>query len=221
MNRLAKIFGPFVAKITISDRSHNQTLKLPEMDKGTHSIAASEATTLVDEKPQAERTSLTGGPIKYEHDALSNVMLGDGGGFGAASVGANRLPFGYTDQSLVRIPIKMSDVDDVASSGNDVQHEKKGGLFSKFSSKRKEKNEEIVVVMMSRGDYLKYWAKDENGKFRDSVVEPSEGRKEWLRRQLELNEEMKRQDPSLGKGNPKNSYSKSGNVVTAALGAAS
>lgn len=42
-------------------------------------------------------------------------------------------------------------------------------------------------------------AKDKNGQYLDSVVEPPEGRQEWLRQQLELNDEMKKNDPSLGK----------------------
>ena len=188
------------------------------MSKDTQSIAPSEATTLVndDGKQQEERTSLTGGQIKYKHDHHSGMMLGDGGGWAAPGVGANLLPPGYTDKSRVRIPIKRADFEDAPPSsdiGSDIKTEKKGGLFSKFSSKRKEANDDIVVVMMSRGDYLKYWAKGADGKFLDSVVEPPEGRKEWMRKQLELNEEMKRQDPTLGK-TPRGKGFTSGDIVS-------
>lgn len=205
------------------------------MSKDNASIAPSEATTLInDDKPREGRTTLTGKPIKYEHDNLGGMMLGDGGGFAARGVGANLLPPGYTDKSLVRIPIKMSDVEDAPATESDVKTEKKGGFLGMFSSKRKEANEDIKVVMMSRGEYLKYCksdsllaicgmdplritsceclpcgiadtgrvqtgAKGNDGKFLDSVVEPPDGRKELLRKQLELNEEMKRNDPSLGK----------------------
>ena len=41
---------------------------------------------------------------------------------------------------------------------------------------------------MSRGDYLKYWAKGEDGKFKEGVVEPPEGRAEWLANALERQE---------------------------------
>lgn len=174
------------------------------MSKDSQSAAASEASTLVgnngEEDKYQGRTTITGKPIKYDHDNLSNMMLGDGGG-AFPSVGANHLPYGYTDKSLTRIPIKMSDVED-PSEGSDIHdpsEKKKRGFLSKFSSHRKKDNDEIKVVMMSRGDYLKYWAKGNDGKFLDSVVEPPEGRKEWLRKQLELNEEMVRNDPSLGK----------------------
>ena len=43
-------------------------------------------------------------------------------------------------------------------------------------------------MAMSRGDYLKYWAKGDDGKFRDGVVEPPEGRAEWLANALERQE---------------------------------
>lgn len=190
------------------------------MSKDTQSIAPSEATTLVndDVKQQEERTSLTGGQIRYQHDSHSGMMLGDGGGFAAPGVGANLLPPGYTDKSRVRIPIKRVDFEDVPpDQGSDIKTEKKGGLFSKFSSKRKEANDDIVVVMMSRGDYLKYWAKGADGKFLDSVIEPPEGRKEWMRKQLELNEEMKRQDPTLGKAPRRKGFTSADLVNSAAL----
>ena len=187
------------------------------MSKDNHSIAPSEATTLVgdDGKQQQERTTLTGKPIVQQHDHYSGMMLGEGGEFAAPGVGANLLPPGYTDKSRVSIPIKLSDVEDRLSEENPIKPEKKGGLFSKFSSKRREPSEDIKVVMMSRGDYLKYWAKGKDGKFLDSVVEPPKGRKEWLRQQLELNEEMKRNDPTLGK--QKSTALQPGNLVANAL----
>lgn len=171
------------------------------MDKDTHSIAPSEATTLVDDgvKQQEARTTLTGKPITYQHDHHSGMMLSEGGGFAAgAGVGANLLPPGYTDKSRVTIPIRWSDVEDTPGSENPIKTEKKGGLLSKLTSKRRKSDADIVSVIMSRRDYLKYWAKGPDGKFLDSVVEPPEGRKEWVRLQLELNEEMKRSDPTLG-----------------------
>jgi len=46
----------------------------------------------------------------------------------------------------------------------------------------------MKIVAMSRGDYLKYWVKGEDGEFKDSVVEPPEGRAEWLANALERQE---------------------------------
>lgn len=130
------------------------------MSKDSASTAPSEAPTLVDNNNSyVERTNLHGQPITQDHDNLSGVMLGDGGGFAAPGVGANLLPPGYTDKSRVRIPIKWVDVGGKPSgeSASEIKTEKKGGIFGKFSSKRSESIEkEFVMVMMSRGDYLKY-----------------------------------------------------------------
>lgn len=118
-------------------------------------------------------------------------MYAEGGGFGDSGAGANLLPPAFTDKSLVRIPIKLKDL-----NPNPVQEApKKKGFFRKSSSAQ----DEIKVVMMSRGDYLKYWAKGEDGNFLPSVEEPPEGRQRWFEKQLELNEEWKKTDPSLGK----------------------
>lgn len=189
------------------------------MSKDTHSIASSEAATLAGNngKQQEEHTTLHGRPIRRDHDNLSNMMLGDGAG-ASPTVGANLLPPGFTDRSRVHIPIKMSEIEGGAPDSSEVKAEKKGGLFKKFSGKRKD-DEEIKVVMMSRGDYLRYWAKGNDGKYLDSVVEPPEGRKEWLRKQLELIEQMKRDDPSLGK--QKISYSASELLARGIAGGAS
>ena len=35
---------------------------------------------------------------------------------------------------------------------------------------------------MTRGEYLRYWAKGEDGKFLPSVVEPAEGRRAWIQK---------------------------------------
>lgn len=150
----------------------------------------STASTLV---PQPEvRTTLTGRPIKYEHDNLSNLVSGE-----SSQVGANTLPPGYTDSSLVHIPIKTGHYLNPASTlGNDVKREqpRKGSILSKLSNKlaghgsSEKDGDEMKIVAMSRGDYLKYWAKGEDGEFRDSVVEPPEGRAEWLQNALERQE---------------------------------
>ena len=143
------------------------------MATGTQSIAPSEATTLVDgyvSMPE-QRTTLLGRPIEQKHDHFTNVMMSDGaGGFGTGSAVANLLPPGYTDRSLVRIPIKMSDVDP-----SEVKPAKKGGFLRKLSdglAAKSNPGDEIKVIMMSRGDYLKYWVKGEDGKFAPSVEEP-------------------------------------------------
>lgn len=70
----------------------------------------------------------------------------------------------------------------------------------------------LKVVAMSRGDYLKYWAKGEDGKFSKGVVEPEEGRAEWLAKALERQERE-----GLGKVAPRRTMGTEGSAV--ALGA--
>jgi len=140
------------------------------------------------------RTTLTGRQLDYQHDALTNVMVGDAG-FTSSTAGANLLPQGYTDNSLVRIPIKLSDLeadDDIQLMKQQSQPKQKKGFFRKMSGAFAPKTEgEIKMVPMSRGDYLKYWAKGEDGHFLPDVEEPAEGRREWVRKQLELDAQGK------------------------------
>ena len=137
-------------------------------------------------------TTLTGRPLEYNHDTLTNVMLGDGGA-GFTAIGANMLPHGYTDDSVLQIPIKLSDYEH--SKDHLVVPEKKKGFLRRLSGSvqiKQSSNEEFKMVKMRREDYLKYWAKGEDGKFLPTVEEPPEGRREWVERQLELFGEIKK-----------------------------
>ncbi|KAK3675248.1 hypothetical protein LTR78_004758 [Recurvomyces mirabilis] len=137
-------------------------------------------------------TTLTGRPLEYNHDTLTNVMLGDGGA-GFTSIGANMLPQGYTDDSVVQIPIKLSDYE--TPKENLVAPEEKRGFLRRLSNSvqiKQSNNEEFKMAKMRRGDYLKYWAKGEDGNFLPAVKEPKEGRKAWVEKQLELYGEVKR-----------------------------
>lgn len=166
--------------------------------------AMSTASTLVPSSSTSSaqtRTTLTGRPIKYEHDSLSNILSGE-----SSQVGANTLPPGYTDSSLVHIPIKTAEYLVPSTQPetqpqylqNDVKREqpRKGSVFSRLSSKLSSSGsnsnskdaDALKIVAMSRGDYLKYWAKGEDGKFRDDVVEPPGGRAEWLADAIERQE---------------------------------
>jgi hypothetical protein len=173
----------------------------------------STTSTLVPPTPekqhQQQRTTLTGRPIQpYSHDTLTNMFCGE-----SFQVGANTLPPGYTDTSLVHIPIKVIEYLGPNLSqdpGNDpVKREpRKGSVFSRLSSKLSgsghggKDTDGLRVVAMSRGDYLKYWAKGEDGKFLDSVVEPPGGRAEWLASALEWQdrEGMPKARPQRTKG---------------------
>ena len=160
----------------------------------------STASTLVSQstsQPTPTCTTLTGNPITYKHDNLSNMESG----MGCSSVGANTLPPGYTDNSLVHIPIKTGEYLHAATSAaseppSEIKREKSSkGVWDRISKRvsgdhESDKKDDggLKVVAMSRGDYLKYWAKGEDGKFKAGVIEPEEGRAEWLTRALERQE---------------------------------
>jgi len=178
---------------------------MPTHPQPKDSDTMSTASTLVHpSQPQEEptRTTLTGRPIRYEHDSLSNLHSGGSGN--NSHVGANTLPPGYADNSLVHIPIKTSqylheDTTPAASAAppSEIKREKSGGVWGRISKKFAGGHHDggkdggdgcLKIVAMSRGDYLKYWAKGEDGKFKEGVVEPEEGRAEWLARALERQE---------------------------------
>lgn len=182
------------------ERSINKMSTRPQ-PKDTDTMSTASTLIPPPSDPQtATRTTLTGRPIKYEHDNLSNL---NSGGLGINShVGANTLPPDYTDDSLVHIPIKTSQYlhDDTtpasAAPPSEIKREKSSGVWGRISKKIAGSHDGgkdggdggLKVVAMSRGDYLKYWAKGDDGKFKPGVVEPEEGRAEWLARALERQE---------------------------------
>jgi hypothetical protein len=179
-----------------------------------NSDAMSTASTLVPPSPTPQsssstavtRTTLTGNPITYHHDSLSNTT---NTGF-ISNVGANTLPPGYTDTSLVHIPIKTGQylnhnhnhhqqTESASDPPSEIKRPKPSkGVWERLSkrmsgshdSRNKSDDEGLKVVAMSRGDYLKYWAKGEDGEFKAGVVEPEGGRADWLRRALERQERL-------------------------------
>jgi hypothetical protein len=163
----------------------------------------------------ATRTTLTGNPITYKHDNLSNMESG----MGCARVGVNTLPPGYTDSSLVHIPIRTGEYLNATTSAasepaSETKREKSGGVWNRISKRVSGSHESgktddgrLKVVAMSRGDYLKYWAKGEDGKFKAGVVEPEEGRAEWLARALERQE-----SEGLGKVAPRRTQGTEGSA---------
>ncbi|KAF7193170.1 hypothetical protein HII31_05514 [Pseudocercospora fuligena] len=65
-------------------------------------------------------------------------------------------------------------------------------LVQKLRNKTsKKEDEEPKMVAMSQEDYLRYWAKDDNGKYLPSVEEPPQGRVEWLRYQIRVNDQWR------------------------------
>ena len=167
--------------------------------------SASTASTLVNTNNEP-RTTLTGQSIPpHQHDHHTMMMYSDAG-MAFTNAGANLLPPGYTDTSMVRIPIKVSDYATQPASP------KKRSFLSKL---KHDNGVEIKVIAMSRGEYLKYWIKGDNGQFRPDVVEPPEGRAEWVRKQLELNDRWRAE--GILKDGPDNRISSPGIIQAAAL----
>ena len=135
---------------------------------------------------------------RYQHDPYTNMMAHGT----PTTAGANLLPFRYKDSSIITVPINVTALPDDGSNPRSDSlplpvtptPEKKAGFFRRFSAGgRNEKDKlDIKAVKMTRGEYLKYWAKDEKGVYRAGVVEPPGGRREWVRKQVELNEGWKR-----------------------------
>ncbi|EME48474.1 hypothetical protein DOTSEDRAFT_67495 [Dothistroma septosporum NZE10] len=153
------------------------------------SDAASAAPTLMYDPNDEPRTTLTGQPIpQQQHSSLSSMTYSEGGIGVTSAAGANLLPPGYTDSSMVRVPIKTADY--ASPSFHDIKPEKRRSFFSKLKT-GSSSEVEVKVIAMSRLEYLKYWVKGEDGKFRADVVEPPEGRAAWVRMQLEINEKWR------------------------------
>ena len=224
---------PQLVNSTTTKTQHRSDTMSTQPQQQTDSDTMSTASTLVPSSaPQSSstpRTTLTGNPITYKPDNLSNMNAG----VGCWNVGANTLPPGYTDTSLVHIPIKTGEYlknyqhhQQSTESGleppSEIKREKSGGVWQKISkrvsgshegSSSKSDDGGLKVVAMSRGDYLKYWVKGDDGKFKAGVVEPEEGRAEWLVKALERQERE-----GLGKVAPRSNQGYEGRATI--LGAA-
>jgi hypothetical protein len=105
------------------------------------------------------------------------------------------------DGDWVRVPINITDLERKAENSQESNEESKpAGIKDKVLrrlSLDKSRRGEIKEVVMSREDYLKYWAQDKTGQFLPTIQEPPNGRKNWLNRQIELNVEWHREEGSL------------------------
>ena len=108
------------------------------------------------------------------------------------------LPKRYTDDSI--IPAIVTDVVPNEKSVEEEGTKKKGGFFGKFKGKKGgdeldalgQKKGITRVVYMPRRDYLKYFAKDENGNYIGS-----EPYRRWTEGELE--EQFAKYKPAVGK----------------------
>ncbi|KAK0774803.1 hypothetical protein LTR91_017807 [Friedmanniomyces endolithicus] len=102
-----------------------------------------------------------------------------------------------TAYNLMRIPIRAAILDDRDTTHPDVPNplrespKKPKQAFFKRGLSINRPDEDMRIVTMTREDYQQYWAKAPDGSLAPSVKEPEEGRKDWVRKQLALNEVWK------------------------------
>lgn len=90
----------------------------------------------------------------------------------------NLLPFRFTDNSIINVPIPAEELEDETENPIPAT-ERRSSWIEKVGKKlgRKEK-QKIVNLKMTRGEYLKYWAKDGDGNY--IGTEPQEmGKRMW------------------------------------------
>lgn len=97
---------------------------------------------------------------KYHSSGLSNVPAD------FTPMAVQNLPWKFTDDDLISVPIPVS-VDSAAAADNAAdQVESKGwGSRLKQAMKGKRSPPKMKMVKMTRGEYLKYWARDEQGNY--------------------------------------------------------
>lgn len=90
----------------------------------------------------------------------------------------NSLPFRFTDESIISVPVlpppcaennrlnaSDSDEDDNPVKGLKPKSRFSFSAFRRTSSWKKEKKPDFVMKDMTRAEYLKHYAKDDNGKY--------------------------------------------------------
>lgn len=149
------------------------------------------------ERPDATKdpnlTTLTGEPLRTNVEPFTSMNVGDVGFVGDAGSSANLGPVGYTDDSVIRVPINFAEIgleeqeDETTSKGKS----KGSSFFRKVSQKlsRGSEADAFTLVPMKRRDYLKYWIKGRDGNYLPSTEEPEGGRAEWVQKQLRLSEQ--------------------------------
>lgn len=108
--------------------------------------------------------------------------------------GVNHLPVKFTDDSIIRVPINIDKTYSSTKEGQDPESEQshKRSFTDKLFGKKKD--DTIRVVKMTRGDYLKYWAKDDHGNY--TGTEPEEKGPELWRHILFNEDGSLKDDPT-------------------------
>ncbi|KAL1643069.1 hypothetical protein SLS58_005038 [Diplodia intermedia] len=158
------------AKNMIPETDHTTTAQ----EKGI-AVHGSSATIETSEVPDMEHFTAAGRPKPDFHPGISNMDCGSFSGSGAP----NLLPFRLTDESIINVPIPAEDLEDPESESHPPATERRSSWITKLGRKLGNKGkQQILNVKMTRGEYLKYWAKDENGNYVGTEAE-GEGKRIW------------------------------------------
>ena len=116
-------------------------------------------TTPLNDTSGMDSFTATGRPCSSLHKSskTSSAMVSMAGAESWGAGPANTLPMKFSDSSLIPVPVlRPEDVGKV-----DGHKSKK----SFFSSRRKSENSNFVIKQVPRGEYLEYYAKDEEGRY--------------------------------------------------------
>lgn len=122
----------------------------------TNSVAGSQADTLVSQDDPTLRFTATGRPMRADKPSgLANMP----GGMGFTPVAPQFLPVKFNDDNIIPVPVLVA--------RGEAQAEEKHGFLHRMRRMvaGKEKGGKLRVVYMPRRDYLKYFAKDDNGNY--------------------------------------------------------
>lgn len=126
--------------------------------------------------PALQRFTATGRPIPHPKDSRQGRSWQAYAGADSLGAGpANFAPVRFTDDSIITIAVLPPDgakekslEDDSDEDYNPIKEEpkKKFGFFRRKSSAyAKKKDQSFVMKKVTRGDYLKYYAKDDDGNY--------------------------------------------------------
>lgn len=120
-------------------------------------------------------------PATKKTSALSGMVAGDAG-FGGTAGPANTLPWKFRDTDIITVPILTSELEGEESERAPAEKPRRRSSLTRWLVGA-EKAPAFKMVKMTRGEYLKYWAKDEEGRY--VGTEPRGSGRERLKRGLQ------------------------------------
>lgn len=148
--------------------------------------------------PDLQRFTATGRPIPAQ-DTRTGLSGGMASAHSYGQSAPNLLPVRFTDNSVISVPVlphaepSQTKPDDEDSDEGPVKGPKSRSRFSLSNFRRKSSSsgngkQSFVIKEMTRGNYLKHYAKDDSGKYigseepaSDCILNNEEDRIKWRR----------------------------------------